>query len=391
MDLKGKRAVLIAGHYMPEVGYLEVYMARTLAKMGLELLVITSDQVSPSKRVIVGKNYDSGTTKTEEGILVHRIKPMLTFGSMLVATGINERIRKFDPSFIFILGAGKIFPFPVFSLRTTAKTYSFFGEMSDYYLNPRPWVNLKNRILKGTIKRYVYNMAFKAVDTIVAYTPETGSILIDDLSYKANKKLLAKKLVESTLGYDPTMFYYDGKERETIRKEHGMENQDMVIVTSTRVTPSKRLEQVIDSVDRMNNSGLRVFYIIIGFHDDDYGKQLKKYIAEKEHAYRIICKPFLDHNSIRKHYNAADIGVWTKAAISIQESMGTGLSVLLSAKRSVAQLIDENVNGAYYREHGFYECLLQMVKKGKADRNTVLEYNQRFSYPNILTKVLEQK
>ena len=137
---------------------------------------------------------------------------------------------------------------------------------------------------------------------------------------------------------------------DSLRKSLGIDSDVSLFVTATRVNASKKLEQVVDAISDLIDKGLKLKYIIIGFHNDEYGKQLKKYILDKKCIDHIEVFPFMSHNKLRQFYCAADIGIWTKAAISIQESMGTGLPILTKKRESLTHIINENLNGWFYND-----------------------------------------
>lgn len=387
MDFNTKRAVVIAGHFMPEVGYFEVYLAKNLARLGYSVRVITTDQVSPAKQVVVGNSYPTGSSKLESGLEVLRLKASWKAGSMILARGLKQATLEFKPDVIFALGTGKLFPLSVFSLGNRIPIYSFFGENSDYFSNSTKLTSFKNKFLKSTVKRLVYNKAFRSSEKIVAYTPETSEILLRTIAFPWNRECLLSKVVESSLGFDSEQFYFQEDARLNIREELGLNSSDILLVTSTRVTASKGLEQVVDIVTRFNKEGLSVYYVMIGFHNDQYGNRLKKYIAQSGFGHKFVCLPFSNHDKIRAYYSAADIGVWLRAAISIQEAMGTGLPVVLPRRNSVRHLLKSGVNGEYYDDN-LQTVLRGLVTQPLPSRQTVMQHNSRFSYQSILQSIL---
>ena len=391
MDSNIKRVVLIAGHFMPEVGYFEVYLAKNLARLGLKVRVVTTNQVSPAKKVVVGSSsYSTGTHQMSPNIEVCRLPVKVRLGSMVCASGIVESTKAFKPDVILVLGVGKLFPYPVFELGDDIPIFSFFGENSDYYSNSS-WVStIKNKLLKGTVKRFVYNKAFRHSKKVVAYTPETRGILTNQISFTWNRKKLKQVISESSLGYDSSEFFFDKESREAIRRKWGLTDSDTLLITSTRVTSSKNLEKVIDLVDCLNAEGASLYYAIVGFHSDDYARELKAYIRNKRSHKKFICLGFSDHNQLRKYYSAADVGVWLRAAISIQEAMGTGLQLLLPHRRSVEHLIQEGLNGYFFDEDFDLKLKLFLTEKA-VSREKTLTYNSRFSYEQILSQLFENQ
>jgi len=195
------------------------------------------------------------------------------------------------------------------------------------------------------------------------------------------------------LGYDPDEYFFDEKDRAEVRKKLHFKEDDVVIITSTRVNRRKNLEENIRLVTQLNAEGKNVKYIIVGFLGDDYEKELKSFIKSQPKPEAFVCFPFLNAKEIRKLYCAADAGIWLKAAISIQEAMGTGLPVILENKTSVNHLIKNNFNGWYFEKNNFTETFKKVagiLHQKKTDRKKLSEENAKMlSYDNIARKILE--
>jgi glycosyltransferase involved in cell wall biosynthesis len=137
---------------------------------------------------------------------------------------------------------------------------------------------------------------------------------------------------------------------------------------------------------------------MIGFLNDDYEKELKSFISQQPHPEIFHSFGFLNHNQIRQYYSAADIGLWLKAAISIQEAMGTGLQVVLENKDVVSHLLEGGVNGWYFEKNTFKETLetavMKLNKLGVNEkinyRMNIVEMNtKKLSYNNIAKKMID--
>ena len=89
-------------------------------------------------------------------------------------------------------------------------------------------------------KKYFYITAVKSSDRIIVYTPETERIISSYLTSNL-KMVLENKAYPSTLGFDPDDFYFSVHERQQGRNMLNITEEDIVVVTSTRVTRKKRL------------------------------------------------------------------------------------------------------------------------------------------------------
>lgn len=399
------KVALVSAHFMPEVGYQEVYLAKAFARLGHEVEVFTSTAISPSSKKVVKQPYEPGRSKCDRlGYYVNRIKPTLALASNVWASGVKSRVMKFDPEFVVMVGVAKMFGLEVCRLSqesSRAKVAAVFGDAAEYIqrgtFKQKCRAFIHDAVFRF-IKNRVYRNAVQCVDRIVLNTPETEEYLRTLLPGRQHEEFDRKKM-NLRLGFDPEEFRFDVKSRERIRKELGIKPDTLVAITSTRVLPSKNLEKIVASVTKMHGMGIDLDYIIIGFLDNDYGRALKELIAKQPHSSRFHCFGFKNHQEISQLYSVADIGIWLKAAISIQEAMGTGLPILLEQKPIVSHLIKDGITGWFYENpdsffEGFKKAVSELELVQNKDRLTSRverrEANASFlSYDVIAKEILE--
>jgi glycosyltransferase involved in cell wall biosynthesis len=126
---------------------------------------------------------------------------------------------------------------------------------------------------------------------------------------------------------------------------------------------------------------------------DNYETELKTFIEKQSAPNKFKCYPFLNAKEIRKLYCAADTGIWLKAAISIQEAMGTGLPVILEDKPSVNHLIKHGENGWFFKKGTLAETIEKAVntlahqKESRVD--LVAQNSKMLSYDAIAKNILD--
>jgi glycosyltransferase involved in cell wall biosynthesis len=274
------------------------------------------------------------------------------------------------------------------------KIVSVYGDAKEYLDRGTFSQKIKTYIHElgyASIKYPLYKRAIKYGDKLILNIPETNQLFHDFLSDK-DKATFDSKKVMLNLGYDPDDYYFNQDDRDAVRKELQVDTNEIVIITSTRVNKRKDLEKIIAYISKLNSEGLNVIYIIVGFLADDYEKELKSYINSQPYATKFKCFPFLNSSEIRKLYCAADAGIWLKAAISIQEAMGTGLPIILENKPSVNHLINEGKNGWFFQKDSFEIIIKHAVKtlnEAPFDRNALaLENSKTLSYDTIAQNIL---
>lgn len=386
---------------MPEIGYQETYLARAFSRLGYKVRVFSSTAISPTGKKILKEDYITGlTVEPKYGYEVERLPISINLNSKIIANGLAETVKKYQPDYIVIIALAKLFPIKVLSTKYEgAKKIAVFGDAGEYLdrsTASKRFKALFHEVISKNLKKQLYTRAVKECDRLVLNLSETESFFRELLTPSATK-VFEKKKKNLTLGFDPDNFYFDENERKQIRKKLNIPEKDIVIITSTRVNRQKRLEEVISGISKMKDAGNNIQYIIIGFLGDDYERELKAFIKKQKNPEIFHCHAFLDHETIRKYYNASDIGLWLKAAISIQEAMGTGLKIVLENKEIVGHLLTNNLNGWYYEKGRLNDGLKTAIEsfanndiKVIDERKKIVELNSGWlSYDTIAKKIIE--
>lgn len=391
------RIGIVSAHYMPEIGYQEVHLAKAYARLGHKVKVFTSAASVNLGGSIKNLNYQTGLTldpKYKYEIL--RLKSV-SYKSKALPFGLRKSVDEFEPDLLILLGVAKMFPMSLLNSKyyKKVKIVSVYGDAKEYLDRNTLSQKLKTFIHEvgySTIKHPLYKKAIKYGDKLVLNIPETNELFHDFLSSKYKSEFDTKKVMLN-LGYDPDEYFFNEQDRQAARKELGFKENEIVIITSTRINKRKNLEQIIELISSLNNKGLSVSYILVGFLGDSYESELKSFIAKQSVPHKFKCFPFLNAKEIRKLYCAADTGIWLKAAISIQEAMGTGLPVILEDKPSVNHLIEDGVNGWFFKKGTFAETIEKAVNalaQHKESRATLVTHNSKMlSYDAIAQKILD--
>ncbi|MEM9050756.1 MAG: glycosyltransferase family 4 protein [Bacteroidota bacterium] len=328
------KITIVCGHFIPAMGYIEVHLARSFTEIGHEVSVVTSDSI-PS----YVQHLHSSFGEPLKGVNVIRLKPFFTLGQIVLANGVKEAVSSTNPDRVIVIGLGKRFPKPTFSLNY--KTTVLFGDnAASYGSSP----SLKTKLLFNLFKRKTYQTAVENADRLVAYTPE---------SFEAAAKMLGGKSVEKlhkqddfiSLGFNPSEYYFDQKLRQSKRQDLGYKEEDQVVITATRIRPEKNLESAISA---FKNSPQHVKWLLLGSAEDYYANQLVEKLKSTLGKGRFKMFPHQKRGDLNAFYNAADAALFTTPAISIIEAMGAGLPVFIPRMKSLSHLISSPSQGAYY-------------------------------------------
>ena len=180
------------------------------------------------------------------------------------------------------------------------------------------------------------------------------------------------------MGFDESDFFFDRVGRDAERKSMGLGRAEVLVGTFTRLVPNKGIERFIDSIAKIRDAGHGVRYLLVGGMGDAYEQDIILETSRAMGASLMTVRPFADHATLRRLMCACDIGIWNRPAITIQESMGTGMRVLLHRKPAVSHLLGHGTDewvGEYFSEEGLEEVLMAAVKRMEArtEEERVLE------------------
>jgi glycosyltransferase involved in cell wall biosynthesis len=376
------KVAIICGHFVPELGYVEVHLANAFHRLGHSVKVITSNKTSFSaKHISVNK-------KEILPFEIVRLKPWFSYGQIVKAKGVNKEIENFNPDKVFVIGLGKVFPKEVFNIKNRSfELVTLLGDNENTYNKSDK--SLKRSFLQKFLKTPVYELAIKKSDRLIGYTLSTKEV-VDSFIKNELKTVFADKYSETTLGFDETEFYYSTKNRYSLREDLGIKKDDFVLVTATRVTPAKNIEKIIDAIELLSKKQPHFKYVLIGFSETEYCQQLKDYISTKQLKRTIITLPFIDRKEMNNYYNIADAGLWTQAAISIFEGLATGLFLFLPSKKNMSHILNKET-GRYYSEDELLLSLEKIVLDYNSDSRVLNANNVKaqFSFNNIAINLIK--
>jgi len=325
------KIALVCGHYLPELGYLEVHLARAWANAGHRVLVVTSSAVPTYVQSRVIANPIPGR-ENDGAVEVLRLKPVFSLGQLVWARGIRKALDSFAPDAVMVIGLGKIFPAPVLT-NANYPLGILLGDNSHTFLK----MTLRQRLIQRFLKKPVYEKGIRSADRIFTYTPETESVLGNWLSAQS-QTALASKNVPLSLGFDHHTFFFSEDLRSGKRQELGIAPDETLLISVARMGPNKDFTPLINAVEHRVGDGEKLKCLLVGVGDDAHSNQLKNQIAQSRCQEAFLLKPFQPHGDLNALYNAADIGFWPITAISIFEGMGTGLVLILPPDAALSHL-----------------------------------------------------
>jgi glycosyltransferase involved in cell wall biosynthesis len=397
-QLAGVRIALVAGNFSPEIGYQEVDLAAAFTRLGADVLVVTSTRPSRNARAVVEGEYSAGFADGP-GYRILRLRPSAVVGTNVLGCKVLPEVQSFAPDHVVLVGPGKLFGLDLFA--STTAPWRRIALIQDNSDDGRSRGSAARRAVRAVVQRAVKQPAYRRVvrnaDRIVLSVPETREIVSSSLG-PTERRRFAETAVELPLGFDPERFYFDVEARSRWRAEHAVGDAEIVLVTCTRATRSKRLELLIDLAATLWTRALPVRYVLAGVPDDAYGRELHERVARLDDSSRAVLLPVLHQDEMRELFSGCDLGFWPQAAITIQQAMGTGLPVVLPRKRNLSHLLVEGRNGWYVDANAEAGDVIEVAcaevgadesESRLATRRATAHFNGGYlSYPRIARAIL---
>lgn len=366
------RIIIFTAFFEEHVGYQEVQLAKVLRRMGHEVMVVTTDR----SNLDLVKRY-SGISFENVLRVTNVLRIRNTFLPFKI---IRKEVSAFKPDVALIIHPGAGLPyFYLSSLPDKCKVISFFGDL-DVVDKVGKAAGIKgNAWIQKVIKDRWYNKTFQRSDVIVANTNETTEIL-----QKCAKRSIEKKIVMPGLGFDPETYFPSIELRTKTRKEMGLSDDHIILLTITRVYAGKPIIQWLNPVITQLNKNPKLVYIFAGFADTEFSRQIKRELQSFHLDDRLRLLDFTSADYNNALFNAADYSLWFLPTISIQQSMATGLPAIVPFDKTLDHLVEPNHNGLYYNDFLELREVLSELNPWPIRRDELVRFNHKFSYDSII-------
>jgi len=191
----------------------------------------------------------------------------------------------------------------------------------------RLWVHLKY-YLRGRIPRRVLTVS-----------EEVSRRLIDWYGYPA------ESVSNVYHGIDHGKFHADNNVRKAFREKHAIPVNDIVIISSARLSREKSIDRLINAFDRLAGIYPNIWLLIVGEGPDE--ARLKKLAQSKTSAPRMKFVGFQD--DVSPYLMMSDIYVLPSdiegLGIAVIEAMAAELICVATKTPGPAEIIEDSVNG----------------------------------------------
>jgi glycosyltransferase involved in cell wall biosynthesis len=356
------KIVFITDMYSENMGYVENFLPKAVAKLGYEVHVIASTaQVyfnSPDYKKtyepFIGPNIVKPEVKQMDGYTLYRLPLKSTVRKNIIRMkGLEELLAKIQPD---IIQTFDVYAFTTYDVALFAKRHhiKLFTESHTHasVFNPNSFKIKLRHWLLGFPKK------LKVIDevTVRHYPIAKDVAVISENFFKVSpQKMEVQSLGVDTDLFKPVLNEGDHSEKINYRNTLGFSPEDLVCVYTGRFTPDKNpgcLAQAINYLQEQGHHHLKALFVGSGTPAD---------IAFIESMKGCVVHPFVKVNELAPYYRLADIGVWPKQESTSQlDAMACGLPIIVSDKVGVKERVYGS--GLFYEENNFIDLANKILQ-----------------------------
>lgn len=338
--------LIIVGYFDWFSGYQETGLARALTALA-DVEVLCGNRVNPlftdEHLTSIGapRIYPVGTTH-EHGVSITRVK-VREWRSMLWTKLTRQSPTEKSFDLVIQMMPGQLLPLLATPRRRPRSRVVLYGDNQAMYADLSRWKARVKETVFAVTKGSLYRHLNRGADVVFCYTPNTVG-RIEPFSAGSLMEVLP-------LAYDPNIFYLDASLRAQARGELGAAEDDIILVAPGKLQAQKRLDAVVNAMSQLPHWRKRLRLVLVGGTEGPVAEAIRNAARVTGLNERVTLLPFADARRLNMIFNAADLGVWPlMPAITIQQSMGTGLPVLLPDNDLVSHLVRPSTGWLYSPE-----------------------------------------
>jgi glycosyltransferase involved in cell wall biosynthesis len=329
-DVEKMRIAHVMSWYIPKLGYQENFLPAEQAKLGHEVHIITSDRVPNYKGYkdhvgrIVGKRIIGQGSFTENGVHIHRLSSSLELndGGIVILRGLHRKIKEISPEIIHAHGA--FIPLTAQVVFHNKKTG--YGVLVDDHSHEDNFNidSLAKKIYMHFI-RIFYRYYGGRVCRWLPVTYSADRIIRDWLDIDESRIRILD------LGSDSSLFHESSELRIAGRKELGVDDRSVLVVSAGKFDDSKDIHILIKAVESVRARHPEIVLLLVGGGPSQYMSKIRTMVSSSALLRdNVILKDFVPNDDLPKYYNSGDVGAWPgDHTITAIEAASTGLPCIL--------------------------------------------------------------
>ena len=184
------------------------------------------------------------------------------------------------------------------------------------------------------------------------------------------------------------------EEKYEMRKQLGINDDEKILVTVTRLSKEKNIEELIDYFPALLEKAPDIKLLIVG--DGPDRKHLEKLTGKHHLDEKVVFVGRQSAKDVWRYYDLADIFVSASIAevhsMSYLEALALGLPFLCRADEALGDVVDHNYNGLiYFSREEFVEFACRMLKDDELRKkmgHKSLEKSKEFSAEHFALNII---
>jgi glycosyltransferase involved in cell wall biosynthesis len=365
---KRKNTLLVA-NYAPNVGY-----AWWLMEM-FWVQVASYQEACESQTFIAYPEFAEVPALISEST-IQAVKLRVDFGCLQIMGNMCQFVRDNEIKIVYL--TDRAYFEKRYALLRAAGVEKII--VHDHTPGDRPKVRGLKRVLKKIRNRFTKYTA----DFFINVSPYMTERSINNGCIPVEKCLTVQNGVEP--------FAIDSRHKVLVRKELGIDDDAVVVVTSGRMHPYKQIDLIVKSfAEALKNTEEKIELIIVG--DGPETLEIARLIGTLGISKRVHMVGF--RSDIQDILQAADIAIHAAKgegfSLSIAEYMSAKLPVIVPDTPSVCQAITDNVQGMIFPQGDFSaaaRCILSIAesksKRMKMAEAAKLKSDSQYSLSNCV-------
>jgi len=215
---------------------------------------------------------------------------------------------------------------------------------------------ISQKIINWVVNRYCHRC-----DAIFAPSSAIKKLLFDEGIKKS------VYIVPSGINID--QFAKDTGKRSEIRAKYDVKDNEVLLITASRVVPEKNIDFLVRSFAIIRNTRKDVKLMIVG--DGSFREELEALVKELKLEDAVIFAGLLDKEGMIDHYQASDIFVFaslteTQGLVAV-EAMAAGLPVVAVKASGIEDMIKNGQDGILTdnTEENFAANAIKLIEDGE--------------------------
>jgi len=288
-----------------------------------EIILISTIDLSP-----FNKKYDSNQDEVFEikfNIKIIRLKNFIKIGSRLIYFGLFKVIENLNPDVLFLHGIADFKDLLLFSKK---RKYLVFRDSH------------MSEVASHNIFRNIFYFLYKFFFSYIINHSNKYNLIFalgfEEYDYLKKLGISDRKIRFLVHGYNKDFFSFNQKERDIIRKEFELNDDNIFILYTGKFNFFKRPDLILDIVNNTPIDSIRkkIFLLFIGSKNETY----MKFFNNKLSNFKFLNFKVMDSiqfHLLHKFYSAADICIFPKeTTLSSIHAQVCGCSVIMEKQKS---------------------------------------------------------